>query len=181
MMYQDPKEFTRLLDHFRKLTPRAHVLEIGSLFGDTLCEWMGAMDRPGTIVSIDCIVGPQDWRHRQQKDGHQIRWPQLARKLGLEFYVFNDDSTNPLTVNNTKSVIPEVDFLFIDGGHDHATVLADWTNYGPLVRPGGMVAFHDLGHQYPDIRPVWEKARQGHQSLEIVESPKQWGIGVLWK
>jgi cephalosporin hydroxylase len=181
MIYQDPKEFARLLEHFKHLTPRSRVLEIGSLFGDTLCEWMRSMDSPGIIVSIDCIVGPLDPRHRQQKDGHQIHWPRLARKFGLEFYCFNDDSTTPLTVANTKLVLPEVDFLMIDGGHDYATVLADWTNYGPLVRPGGMVAFHDLGQQYPGVRPVWEQARKGHVSLEIVESPKLWGIGVLWR
>jgi cephalosporin hydroxylase len=179
MTYQNEKEFAKLLEHFKALTPKHRVLEIGSLMGDTLTEWMTSMDLAGIIVSIDVIVGPTDPRHRKQKDGHQIYWPRRARALGLEFYCFNDDSTNPITVANTKSILPEVDFLFIDGGHDYNTVLADWKNYSPLVRSGGMVAFHDIG--MPDVRRVWEMARKGTISVEISEKPNEWGIGVLYK
>lgn len=36
-----------------------------------------------------------------------------------------------------------IDLLFIDGDHQHDAVLADWLLYSPLVKPGGLVAFHD--------------------------------------
>lgn len=179
MDYQNEREFAKLVEHFRQLSPHSRVLEVGSLIGDTLKTWMALMDTPGTIVSVDVIVGPNDPRHRQQKDGHQIYWPRMARNLGLEFYAFNDDSTNPITVNNVKSILHIVDFLFIDGGHDYATVKADWENYSPLVRPGGIVAFHDIG--MPDVRRLWDAAKKGFQSAEIVEKAGQWGIGVLWR
>ena len=179
MDYQNEREFLALVEHFKRLKPSGRVLEVGSLLGDTLRVWMNLMDTPGIVVSIDAIVGPADPRHRQQKDGHQIRWPRLARNLGLEFYCFNDDSTNSITVANAKAILPVVDFLFIDGGHDYKTVKADWENYSPLVRLGGIVAFHDIG--MPDVRKVWEVARKGTISLEIAEAPNQWGIGVLWK
>lgn len=179
MDYQNEVEFDKLVEHFRKLVPRSRVLEIGSLIGDTLRTWMALMETPGTIVSVDVIVPPEDGRHRQQKDGHQIHWPRMARNLGLEFYAFNDDSTNGITVANVKSVLPIVDFLLIDGGHDENTVRADWKNYSPLVREGGMIAFHDLG--IPDVRRVWDVARKGTISIEIVENPGVWGIGVIWK
>ena len=38
-----------------------------------------------------------------------------------------------------------IDLLFIDGDHQYASVLTDWLLYSPLVRPGGLVAFHDIG------------------------------------
>ena len=75
MDYQNEIEFLDLVEHFKKLTPRSRVLEVGSLIGDTLRVWMILMDTPGTIVSVDVIVGPVDPRHRQQKDGHQIHVP----------------------------------------------------------------------------------------------------------
>lgn len=37
-----------------------------------------------------------------------------------------------------------VDLLFIDGDHTYASVLTDWLLYSPLVRPGGLLAFHDV-------------------------------------
>ncbi|TMK39616.1 MAG: class I SAM-dependent methyltransferase [Actinobacteria bacterium] len=36
-----------------------------------------------------------------------------------------------------------VDLVFIDGDHSHAGCERDWRRWGPLVRPGGLVAFHD--------------------------------------
>ena len=35
--------------------------------------------------------------------------------------------------------------------------MADYRNYAPLVRPGGIIAFHDLGNEWPDVRKVWDK------------------------
>lgn len=35
------------------------------------------------------------------------------------------------------------DFLFVDAGHDFEDVRLDHVFYGPLVRVGGIVAFHD--------------------------------------
>ena len=179
MQYQNEQEFAKLVEHFRRLSPKSRVLEIGSLIGDTLKVWMSLMETPGTIVSVDVIVPPEDGRHRPQKDGHQIHWPRMARNLGLELYVMNDDSTNGITIANVKSVLPIVDFLLIDGGHDERTVRSDWENYGRLVREGGMVAFHDIG--MPDVRRVWESARKGAISEEIVVKAGELGIGVLWK
>lgn len=37
-----------------------------------------------------------------------------------------------------------LDLLFIDGAHDHASVLADFTRWAPLVKPHGFLAFHDV-------------------------------------
>ena len=36
-----------------------------------------------------------------------------------------------------------VDLLFLDGDHQYASVLTDWLLYSPLVKPGGLIAFHD--------------------------------------
>ena len=37
-----------------------------------------------------------------------------------------------------------IDLLFIDGNHDYEAVLQDYEQWSPLVKPGGMIAFHDV-------------------------------------
>ena len=42
---------------------------------------------------------------------------------------------------------PDDDFLFIDG--DHTGVGRDYEMYRDLVRPGGLIAFHDIVADQP--------------------------------
>jgi hypothetical protein len=181
MNYQNEKEFAQLMSCFRKLTPRSHVLEIGSLHGETLSFLIQDTERGGVVMSIDQLVPPADARYEKQKLGHEFTWHQWAKQNEVTFCCFDRNSREQILVDLMRAVMPEIDFLFIDGGHDYATCKADWDNYGTMVREGGMVAFHDLGREWPDVRRVWEQARVGKVSQEFVESPDQYGIGVLWK
>jgi predicted O-methyltransferase YrrM len=38
----------------------------------------------------------------------------------------------------------QIDLLFIDGAHEYDAVLQDYEQWSPLLRPGGMIAFHDV-------------------------------------
>lgn len=46
-----------------------------------------------------------------------------------------------------------IDLLFIDGNHDYAAVLQDYEQWSPLLKPGGLIAFHDVVME-PDPDPV---------------------------
>jgi len=46
------------------------------------------------------------------------------------------------------SVPAEIDFLFIDAGHDEANIGPDCDRWIPAVVPGGYVAFHDYEEPY---------------------------------
>ena len=52
----------------------------------------------------------------------------------LEGYSFD-------VVNDFKDTI---DLLFIDGAHEFEAVFQDYEQWSPLLRPGGMIAFHDV-------------------------------------
>ncbi len=53
-------------------------------------------------------------------------------------------SYEPATIQKTYQCAKDgVDLLFIDGDHGYASVLTDWLLYHPLVKPGGLVVFHD--------------------------------------
>ncbi len=51
-----------------------------------------------------------------------------------------------------------VDFLFIDGDHKEASVESDYANYEPLVKTGGIVAFHDC-NEFPGVMAFLERLR----------------------
>ena len=181
MTYQDETELAALVQHFKALSPRTHVLEIGSLLGETLSFWMENMSPGGGVISIDLMVPPSDGRYEKQKLGHELTWHLWAKRRGLNFFCLDRDSKDQLCLDTVRFIMPDIDFLFIDGGHDYDTCRSDWMTFGPLVRPGGMVAFHDLGKEWPDVRRVWQLARRDCRSEEIVQTPDRFGIGVLWK
>jgi predicted O-methyltransferase YrrM len=80
--------------------------------------------------------------------------------------------------------------LFIDGDHSYDAVKADFSHYGPLVRGGGLIAFHDI---VPDFRTrfgtptdsdtgevprFWAEVTQRYKTTEIIESVQQDGYGI---
>ena len=84
-----------------------------------------------------------------------------------------------------------VDLLFIDGDHSYEGVAADYRLYRPLVRPGGLIVFHDIvpaattgdpraGHRWVGGVPqFWQEVRpQGVHSWEFVEHWDQGGFGI---
>lgn len=76
-----------------------------------------------------------------------------------------------------------IDLLFIDADHHYDSVRRDHELYSPLVRPGGLVGFHDIQrnseHQEGcEVDVFWRKIRpQLDQYWEFIYAP-QFGIGV---
>jgi predicted O-methyltransferase YrrM len=92
------------------------------------------------------------------------------------------DSGAPSTVARVKeAVCGSVDFLFIDGDHRYDGVRRDFESYAPLVRPGGLIAIHDIVpgpvEAVGDVPRFWREIRT-HDSEEIVERWDQGGYGI---
>jgi predicted O-methyltransferase YrrM len=80
----------------------------------------------------------------------------------------------------------KIDLLFIDGDHTYEGVKADFEKYLPLVKKGGLIAFHDIldtpEHRAQNcyVAKFWEEIKQQHEHKEFVSQPLNWGgIGVL--
>jgi cephalosporin hydroxylase len=75
-----------------------------------------------------------------------------------------------------------VDFLFIDGDHTEAGVEADFRDYGPLVRPGGFIAFHDIVESQPRsttrVHYFWRRVKDLVEHQEFIADPDQCGFGI---
>jgi predicted O-methyltransferase YrrM len=87
-----------------------------------------------------------------------------------------------------KSVLPgdgKVDFLFIDGDHSYEGVKSDFEMYSGLVRPGGLIVFHDICKHAKamgcHVDLFWEEVKNERRTREFVEDANQGtcGIGVI--
>jgi hypothetical protein len=76
----------------------------------------------------------------------------------------------------------KADFLFIDGDHTEPGVEADYNDYKEFVRPGGLIAFHDIIENQPleinQVYHLWKRIKPGAEVLEFVADPNQCGFGI---
>lgn len=168
------------LVHQRK--PRV-IVEIGTANGGTLAIWCSLADPRATIASIDLPGGIHGGGYPRWKTLIYRRFAQPKQTLHL----LRVDSHLPATRDHLKSILPPegIDFLFIDGDHTYDGVRRDFEMYSPLVRPGGLVAFHDVCTHPPeakcDVDKFWREIRTRYKSREFIENPDQgcYGIGLL--
>jgi predicted O-methyltransferase YrrM len=76
----------------------------------------------------------------------------------------------------------KADFLFIDGDHTVNGVKADYEMYKEFVRPGGLIAFHDIIENQPlpdnEVFHFWKQVKQGKTTEEFIDHPQQCGFGI---
>lgn len=149
--------------------PPQVVVEIGSDAGGTLWAWQQLGAR--RVIGVDQPRGPYS-------SGH------LLNEHGAE--VIYGDSHDPATLKALTERLGDdvVDMLFIDGDHTYQGVRSDFEMYSPLVRPSGIIGFHDICHHphHPDVGVdmLWRQLGNGAWKDEIITDPPTWGgIGVL--
>lgn len=174
-LLQHEQEFAELLRLFDRERPRV-VLEIGSLYGGTLWHWLR---RPWVerVVSVD-LPPPDGPDHpRAAVEACRGLWAGWA---GGRLAAIVGDSRDPATRAAAAAALAGVpaDWLHIDGGHEYETVRGDWEAYSPLVRPGGVVAIHDVAG-LPAVRRFWREVRADRRAEEI-KAPGGWGYGVVY-
>jgi len=178
---QIQEELASLVRDVRILNP-ANVLEIGTARGGTLFLWTRLAKQHAKIVSIDLP-------HGNFGGGYSRRRALLYRRFvgkGQTLHLLRLDSHAESTLQKTKQLFAgsPIDLLFIDGDHTYEGVKRDWEMYSSLVRPGGMIVFHDVAGNYEDtqVKRLWDSIKDKYRSREYVADPGgQYGIGVLVK
>lgn len=169
--WQEPTEFAQLLALYEERAPK-RVLEIGTYEGGTLYHWLKG--RPDLVVTVD------DFRMGADNRVLYDEWVEPGTRLE----VIAADSQEPDTVARVAGFAP-FDWCFIDADHSYHGVCSDWINYGPLVSPGGVVAFHDIA-RHPDPRVevyrLWSEIKaSAANAVEFTEKGVSWGgIGVVF-
>jgi predicted O-methyltransferase YrrM len=123
--------------------------------------------------------------------GHFYRATQgpFLRKVvrkGQSLFLLRKDSHKPQTLASINEILQgyKLDFLFIDGDHSYEGVKKDFEMYSPLVRSGGLIAFHDITPCGPpkEVFKYWEEVKESYVHKELIHKTGQgaMGIGVVW-
>lgn len=124
---QEAVELAYLLDLIRDERPMT-ILEVGTWLGGTLWAWGQAAPAGATLISVD----RDQSQRRVGRDDQTIE-------------VVEGDSGSEATRDRVAEYAPYgLDFVFIDADHHFDAVKRDHELYEPLVRAGGIVAFHDI-------------------------------------
>jgi predicted O-methyltransferase YrrM len=159
------------------------VVEIGTNRGATLWLWAKLAAPDAILVSIDLPGGIHGGGYRAWRTG-------LYRSFagpGQTLHLLREDSHNTQTLDKLKAILGAipVDFLFIDGDHRYEGVRQDFQLYSPLVRPGGLVAFHDVAQHKAEydcqVDRLWTEVKPNFKHYEFIDDPGQgWcGIGAI--
>lgn len=159
-----------------------YLLEIGTYKGGTLFVFSQCSAEDATIMSLDYHFSLLGKLVRVFQGQFFRRFVRRGQKLIL----VRGDSHKPETLALIERSLQgnKLDFLFIDGDHRYEGVKQDFTMYSPLVRSGGMVAFHDVAQNSSSVQvgPFWQevKAKYAHKEFIHEGSLGTLGIGVLW-
>ena len=157
--------------------PPERAMEVGTYKGGTLFFLARLASPRATLISVDLPYRPA-----------RAKALKCLRRRGQRLEVLQGDSHSPDILAHVKGVLAgrALDYLFIDGDHSYNGVKRDFEMYSPLVRSGGIVAFHDICEHAQaagcEVSRFWNEVKPGFRHIEIVENWNQgWaGIGVLY-
>jgi len=182
---QDRREFCDLLKIFLELKPK-YILEIGTANGGSLFCFCKLAPDDAIILSIDLPEGPFGGGYPEWK----IPIYQAFKKENQKLYLLRKDSHQKETLDEVLKILNgnELDFLFIDGDHSYEGVKKDFEMYGPLVRKGGIIAFHDIvisNDKSIEVPKFWYEIKKNYNYKEIIAPHRRiyggGGIGYILK
>lgn len=138
--YLQPPEVEQLTE----LAISKDVLEIGSFMGLS-AYLMARVAR--SVMCVDTFKADGGGQAQEPAfttlaafDGAVSRFSNVKRFIGT-----SEDAAG------TGGVDGKYDFIFIDAMHTYEAVQSDIAAWWPRLEPGGMMAFHDYGHEFnPD-------------------------------
>jgi predicted O-methyltransferase YrrM len=169
---QKRSEIESLAHAVAELRPRV-VLEIGTARGGTALIW-------STLASE--LVLTCDLDHPPERTPLLEAFPPPSSSCRTR--LLTGDSHTPEFRQRVVEALAgrPVDFLFIDGDHTEAGVEKDYEDYHELVRPGGLIAFHDIVEKQAlptnVVFPFWERVKQRWPHEEFIDDPNQVGFGI---
>jgi predicted O-methyltransferase YrrM len=178
---QHEAEILAMLAFAAERDPRT-VVEIGTSTGGTTFLLSAMLPSVTCLIGLDILVR------------NQARLRAFVRD-DLDLHLISGSSRDAGTLRAVTEALRgrPIDLLFIDGDHSFSGAAEDFRTFRRLVRPGGLIAFHDI---VPDatlrsgaesltwageVPVLWEILRSQYPSHEFVDSFDQeaFGIGVL--
>lgn len=170
-------EICGLLHLLQERQPQ-NLLEIGTNRGGTLYLFARHAARDARLLSVDL--------HLQNES--------VIRSFGRgrqQVELLAGDSTAATTIEYIRQYFPEgIDFVLLDGDHSYEGISQDYQNYAPMVKPGGIIAFHDIvednetrygvitGGWAGGVPQFWREIREQYDHVEFIDNPAQDGLGI---
>lgn len=181
---QSVPEITQLYRRVRELHPR-RLLEIGTARGGTLYLWAQAAAPQAQLISLDLPGGSFGGGYPEAR----LPFYQSFTAPEQTLHLLRADSHAPQSLQKVRDLLRDqpIDFLFIDGDHTFEGVCADYQAYAPLVRPGGLIALHDILPQ-PDspetqVYRLWNEIKKTRPVEELINTDprlgRTLGLGVI--
>lgn len=127
---QNFSELKWLSEKIKDLNPTV-ILEVGVEKGGTLKVWEHLLkqDKNSILIGIDL--------------GKSVSWETQSSNVSIHLIEGNSHDTE--TLHKVKEILDgrKIDFVYIDGEHTSPAAQLDFNFYGTLVKPGGLVGFHD--------------------------------------
>jgi cephalosporin hydroxylase len=181
---QNPDEISRLFKLVCSRKPKV-IVEIGTAKGGALYLWCKAAQKNGTIVSVDLPDGEFGGGYPKCR----IPFYESFKEGGQTVNLIRADSHDLKTVEGVRQALngQKIDFLFIDGDHTYRGAKMDFEYFGPMVRSGGMIAFHDILPRADlpsiEVHQLWNEVKERYESQEIIGGPgsgRTIGCGVIF-
>lgn len=104
------------------------------------------------------------------RDSQKKEVEKKLSKTNCKFELFEGDSTKTLPKNIDR--LPEMDLIFIDGGHDYQTVKSDWKNSKKLMKKDTGTFFHNYNYSGP--KQVVDNISKEKFSVDIFDPPNDY-------
>ena len=169
---QKRSEILALANAVAALKPRT-ILEIGTARGGTLLIWSNLASEK--VISCDLV-------HREPQKALLEALPPPGSNCQVRLLTGNSHAPEFKQRVAAELGGEKVDFLFIDGDHTVGGVAADYENYREFVRPGGIIAFHDIVEKQPfetsQVHQLWQIIKKQTNTEEFINDPNQCGFGI---
>jgi predicted O-methyltransferase YrrM len=162
--YMNPGELEVLITLVRSVSPR-HVIEIGVNAGRTAKAILANVPGIECYTGIDVPLG-----YVPEKAVQRYEVPANPGELVKDDPRFHLVVRPRGSLDLTPQDLPLADAVFIDGDHGRVAVEHDSALAGAIVRPGGIIIwhdYHDLGTV--DVKPVLDALHRDGRDIVHVE------------
>jgi predicted O-methyltransferase YrrM len=153
-------------------------MEVGTCWGGTFSAHSAVTAPHGRLIAVDAFP-------RENAAVMTSRFRSLARATQNVTCVWQDSHSGAAAAEIATALNGEsLDVLFLDGDRTLKGVSRDYEMYSPLVRPGGVIAFHDIARVSSGVPEFWRSLRGRYESVEFIDRahpPHGLGIGVIVK
>lgn len=154
------QERLALLQAALNLPPGFSIVEVGSYLGaSTAFMAYAATTKSGVVHAIDT------WQNESMgAEGLRDTYAEfLTNTLPFAHFIRTHRGRS---VDVAKRDAPiDCDLLFIDGDHHVDAVIADLQHWLPSLKPGGMLAMHDIDH--PEVKQAFDTVIGGRVEGDI--------------